>query len=205
MTNLPKLLKARQLHSRIFAVLMIGLLLVCQPESSPGAFPLRVMIMRWLGYILVVVGAFGRVYCSAFIGGRKNDEIVRSGPFSVVRNPLYVFSFLAVVGIGLESGMLVILALLSGVFVVYYHFVVAKEEAFLKSKFGAVYEAYVKQVPRWIPNFRLWSEPEQFDAKPRFIRRTALDASLFFLALPCFIFITMGHAFHQLPVWLTLP
>ena len=201
--KIPKLLKARQFHSRIFAVLVIGLILVSQPMLHPGTLPRHLML--WSGYILVIFGAFGRIYCSAFIGGRKNDEIVRSGPFSIVRNPLYVFSFLAVVGIGLESGMFLLVTLLCAAFIFYYQIVVAKEEAFLKDKFGAPYEAYLKEVPRWIPKFKLWNEPEQFDAKPKFIRRTAMDAAIFFLPLPCFIFITMMHAYETLPVWFTLP
>jgi protein-S-isoprenylcysteine O-methyltransferase Ste14 len=201
--NIPKLLKERQMHSRLFAVLAVGLILVSQPLMHPGTLPRHMML--WLGYILVIIGAFGRIYCSAFIGGRKNDEVVRMGPFSVVRNPLYVFSFLAVVGIGLQSGMFTLLALLSGAYVLYYPLVVAREEAFLKNKFGEPYEVYMREVPRWFPNFKLWNEPEQYDAKPKFIRKTALDAALFFLPLPCFIFITMMHAFEVLPIWFTLP
>jgi len=200
---IPKLLKARQLHSRIFAVLAVALVLVSEPAFRET--PMLHMVMRWTGYILVIIGAFGRIYCSAFIGGRKNDEVVRSGPFSIVRNPLYVFSFLAVVGIGLESEMFSFLALLVGVFVLYYPLVVIREEAFLKDRFGAAYETYLKEVPRWIPKFSLWSEPTQLDSMPKFIRRTAMDAAIFFLPLPCFIFITMAHAFHYVPVWVALP
>jgi len=201
--SVPKLLKARQLHSRIFAVLAVGLVLVSQPMMHPG-WQIR-HLMTWGGYFLVMVGGFGRVYCSAFIGGRKNDEVVRLGPFSVVRNPLYVCSFLAVVGIGLESGMVTLLGLLAGAFALYYPLVVAREEAFLTERFGDAYKEYKREVPRWIPKWKLWNEPEQYDAKPRFIRRTALDAMLFFVPLPCFVFINMAHAFQTLPVWLTLP
>jgi hypothetical protein len=147
----------------------------------------------------------GRAYCSTFIGGRKNDVVVRQGPFSVVRNPLYVFSFLAVVGIALQSGMYTMLFLLAGAFILYYPLVVEKEEAFLLNKFGEPYEIYMREVPRWIPNPNLWREPEQFDARPRFIRRTLMDASIFFLPLPCFAIIERLHASGILPLWLTLP
>jgi protein-S-isoprenylcysteine O-methyltransferase Ste14 len=201
--HVPKLLKARQLHSRIFAVLAVALVLVSEPMRIQD--PIIHLIMRWIGYVLVMIGAFGRVYCSAFIGGRKNDEVVRAGPFSVVRNPLYVFSFIAVLGVGLESCMVSMLVLLAGAFVLYYPIVVLREEAFLKNKFGAAYDTYLKEVPRWIPKFKLWNEPEQLDAKPRFIRKTAMDAALFFLPLPCFILISMMHAFHNIPVWFMLP
>lgn len=199
----PVLLKARQNHSRIFAVLLVIALLVSKPLFTQGGFLRESML--WLGYFLVITGAFGRVYCSAFIGGRKNDEVVRAGMFSVVRNPLYVFSFIAMVGIGLQSGMLLVTAVLIAAFMLYYPLVVAKEEAFLENKFGEQYIKYKREVPRWIPDFKLWSEPEQFDAKPKFIRRTIFDALVFFLPLPCFIIINYLQFHGILPVWLTLP
>lgn len=201
--NVPKLLKARQLHSRIFAVLALVLVLFTQPMISPGT-PVR-HFMTWSGYALVIIGTFGRMYCSVFIGGRKNDEVVRIGPFSVVRNPLYVFSFIAVLGIGLESGAFIMLCLLVGAFILYYPLVVAREEAFLKDRFGAPYETYMREVPRWIPKLSLWVEPETCEVKPKFVRRTALDAIWFFVPLPCFVFINMAHALHELPVWFLLP
>jgi len=202
MTDLPKLLKERQLHSRIFVGFAILLLLVSRPEQR-GVWFNQTSI--WFGYMLVIIGAFGRVYCSTFIGGRKNDVVVREGPFSIVRNPLYVFSFIAVVGIGIESKMLSILTALVAVFALYYPRVVAKEEAFLKHKFGDTYDAYLREVPRWWPNFSLWSEPEQVDAKPVFLRKTAMDAAIFFLPLPCFVIIGKLQGAQILPVWLTLP
>ncbi len=198
-----QLLKARQNHSRIFAVVLVIVLLVSKPMFVEEYF-LR-ECLAWLGYAFVIFGAFGRVYCSAFIGGRKNDEVVRAGPFSVVRNPLYVFSFIAMVGIGLQSGMLLVTVVLITAFIFYYPMVVAKEEAYLENKFGEPYAKYKREVPRWIPNMALWSEPEQIDAKPKFIRKTMLDASIFFLPLLCFAIINSLQADKILPVWLTLP
>ena len=202
MTSFPKLLKERQFHSRIFAVCAILILFVSHPSESNIWLS---QLMLWLGYTLVIIGTFGRVYCSAFIGGKKNDVVVRDGPFSVVRNPLYVFSFIALVGVGLESQMFIVLLMLAGAFALYYPKVVAKEEAFLKHKFGESYEIYVKEVPRWIPSFKLYAEPEQFFCMPRFIRKTAMDAAIFFLPLPCFVTISLLQQSHWLPIWLTLP
>lgn len=198
----PKLLKERQYHSRIFAVVLVLLLLVSRSAWDKGDFFRESML--WVGYFLVILGSFGRVYCSAFIGGRKNDEVVRAGVFSIVRNPLYVFSFIATVGAGLQSGMLLITAILIIAFVMYYPLVVAKEEAFLENKFGENYAKYKQEVPRWIPNFKLWNEPEQMDCKPKFIRKTILDATIFFLPMPCFAIISALQNSGILPVFLTL-
>ncbi len=199
---MPKLLKARQYHSRIFAALMVAVLLVSEPRLG---WNLSRNGLMFLGYALIIFGAFGRVYCSAFIGGRKNDTVVRSGPFSVVRNPLYVFSFIALAGVGMQSGMLSITVILLGAFCLYYPKVVAKEEAFLAHKFGEQYAQYTREVPRWIPNLDLWREPEQVECMPKFVRKTMMDASIFFLAMPCFVVISILHRNGILPVWLVLP
>ncbi len=201
--NPPKLLKIRQLHSRIFAVFAVALVLVSAPAMQAGHFPRECML--WIGYALVVAGALGRAYCSAYIGGRKNDTIVRQGMFSVVRNPLYVFSFLATVGIGLQSGMFAMLALLAGAYMWYYPQVVKREEAFLSHKFGESYAAYLREVPRWIPNWKLWHEPEQVETMPKFVRRTLMDAAIFFLPMPLFAIVESLHMSGVLPIWLTLP
>jgi protein-S-isoprenylcysteine O-methyltransferase Ste14 len=201
-TDFPKLLKARQNHSRIFAVAMVALLLVSQPKL-PMHDGMRTLMLL-VGYFLVIAGAMGRGYCSAFIGGRKNDVIVTDGPFSAVRNPLYVFSFLAIVGIGLQSGMLTIVIILVAAFLLYYPLVIKKEEEFLHHKFGEAYTAYMKAVPRWIPKLKLWREPEMVETQPKFLRKTLMDAVIFFLPLPAFLFIEALHVHHILPVWLIL-
>lgn len=199
----PQLLKARQKHSRIFAAVLILVLFVTQPMLARGFF-LRELLM-WIGYALVIFGAFGRVYCSTFIGGRKNDEVVRVGVFSVVRNPLYVFSFIATVGIGMQSGSLLVLIALAGAFILYYPLVVDREEEFLTEKFGEQYEKYMEEVPRWIPDMKLWNEPEQIDAKPKFIRQTMQDAFIFFLPMPAFALINSMQVAKTLPVLFAIP
>ncbi len=199
----PKLLKARQLHSRIFAVAAVVAICCIAPELPVHSFARHMML--WLGYALVILGAFGRVYCSTFIGGRKNKRVIRSGPFSVVRNPLYVFSFIATAGIGLQSGMLSLTALLLVAYIIYYPFVVRKEEAYLRHKFDESYEVYLREVPRWIPNFKLWNEPIETECRPKNIRDTMWDAAVFFLAFPAFTVIGMLQLQGILPVWLTLP
>lgn len=202
-TTRPKLLKARQLHSRLFTVAAIFLLLTTRPEL-PVHSALR-QLMLWSGYVMVIFGAFGRVYCSAFIGGVKNKRVIRLGPFSVVRNPLYVFSFIATVGIGLQSGMISLALFLALIYIAYYPLVVRKEEAYLRDKFDESYSEYLREVPRWIPNFTLWNEPIETTCRPKNMRDTMRDAAAFFVPLPAFILIAHLQAIELLPVWLILP
>lgn len=197
------LLKARQRHTRWFIALLVLVEIfshgVIQPEG------LLDEVLQWLGYALVIVCVLGRGYCSAFIGGIKNETVMQLGPYSVVRNPLYVFSFVGIAGIGLQSDSLVILCLLLAAFVVYYRQVVAREEAFLESRFGDVYRQYKQRVPRWFPALSLWDEPAEMLTRPYFIRQTLLDAAVFFVALPAFEILERLRESGVLPVLLVLP
>ncbi len=180
----PKLLKARMRHTKMY-VFCIVLLIIFSGSTIASESPLH-EFLEFTGYFLVALCALGRLYCSGFIGGLKNERVIRSGPFSVVRNPLYVFSFLGVVGIGLQSGLLTAFVLLVGGFLFYYPSVVKREEEFLSHKFGEDYAHYCREVPRWIPNFKLWNEPEEISLRPKFLRRTFFDSMVFFLPLPAF-------------------
>ena len=101
------------------------------------------------------------------------------GPYSVVRNPLYVFSVIGAVGLGLAVENPLLAGLLAILFGAYYPFVVNKEERYLLTNFGSEYQNYMARTPRWIPNFRLFYEPEEMPVIPRNIRRGILDAMWF--------------------------
>ncbi|MEG0818380.1 MAG: isoprenylcysteine carboxylmethyltransferase family protein, partial [Brevundimonas sp.] len=58
------------------------------------------------GLALIAVCIVGRAWCSLYIGGRKKAEIVNRGPYSISRNPLYIFSFMGAFGVGAQTGSL---------------------------------------------------------------------------------------------------
>jgi len=123
-------------------------------------FPDRLLIHHindTIGLILVVACMLGRIYCTLQIGGRKNAELVTEGIYSVVRNPLYFFSFVGALGIGIISNQFTVLGLIIVAFFLVYLPLIGREEAFLQEKFGAAFTDYVRRVPRFIPNFDLYS------------------------------------------------
>lgn len=81
-------------------------------------------------------------------------ELVATGFYRYVRNPMYVGVLAIIIGHFLWFGYwnLLIYAIL--VFIGFNTFVAYYEEPTLKRKFGASYEDYLKKVPRWIPRFR---------------------------------------------------
>lgn len=162
-------------------------------------------IFRWVGYVALIVGAMGRVWCSSYIGGRKSQLVIDVGPYSMTRNPLYVFSFIGLVGVGLSTGVGVVTAVMAMLFMVYYRGVVAGEEAFLKQRHDAEFDRYFERVPRWLPALRLYREATEPMGLPRNVLITIVEASTFFLAPPLFALIAWLQALDILPVLLRLP
>ena len=114
-----------------------------------------------VGLILLVSCILGRVYCTLQIGGKKRDSLVTTGIYSVVRHPLYFFSFLGVLGIGFASNQLTVLVLLAAGFFLVYLPLIGREEAFLQERFGTAFTDYINRVPRLVPNFSLYVPPPE--------------------------------------------
>jgi protein-S-isoprenylcysteine O-methyltransferase Ste14 len=81
-------------------------------------------------------------------------ELVATGFYRYVRNPMYVAVLSIILGHFLWFGYWNLLMYAIVVFVGFHIFVTVYEEPTLKRKFGVAYEAYLKNVPRWIPRFR---------------------------------------------------
>lgn len=81
-------------------------------------------------------------------------RLVVEGPYRVVRNPMYW----GVASVMLGEALLFRSEALAEIAVVFFAstmlFVLFYEEPALRRAFGAEYEQYCRQVPRWIPRFR---------------------------------------------------
>jgi protein-S-isoprenylcysteine O-methyltransferase Ste14 len=161
--------------------------------------------IEWTGIFLIVVCVIGRTWSSIYIAGHKVQTLVMTGPYSVSRNPLYVFSIIGAAGAGAQLGSIV-LAMAAGLFAwVVFYAVVRKEERALTAKFGPRYRQYLASVPRFLPKWSLWRDVDTVEARPRMIVRTFLDASVFLLSIPLAEGFEYLHAVGALPVLATLP
>ena len=127
------------------------------------------------GLGLAAIGATGRIWCSFFISGRKDGELVTEGPYSTSRNPLYVFSCIGLVGVGLSTETLTYPLLFLVIFGLYYPGIMAREERRLEELFGESFRQYRQRVPRFWPNRGLYSEPASWSSNPRLFRRHILS------------------------------
>jgi len=114
-----------------------------------------------LGLALVSGGLALRSWAAGTL--KKWAQLTTQGPYGVIRHPLYVGSFMMMIGfcvlINDEKNIYFIL----GPVLLMYLAKVFKEERLLAGKFGAPWQAYAAAVPRFIPRrlprtpFAAWS------------------------------------------------
>ena len=139
-----------------------------------------------LGLVAIMACILGRAWCSLYIGGRKKAEIVDRGPYSISRNPLYVFSFMGAFGVGAQAGSVTLASLFLLLTVAVFYATVKREEAWLTGAFGQTYLDYCARTPRFGPDFSRWRDAESLDVRPRFFLTTLRDGLVFLLAVPLF-------------------
>ena len=107
-----------------------------------------------IGTIIVVCGLLIRALASGYV--QKNKELTTSGPYAHSRNPLYVGSLVLAAGFAWAAQSWWIVASILLIFFLIYVPVVRDEEEFLRKQFPE-FEAYARQVPRFIPRLTPFS------------------------------------------------
>jgi protein-S-isoprenylcysteine O-methyltransferase Ste14 len=161
--------------------------------------------IEWAGIFLIVICILGRTWCALYIGGRKTSRLVTAGPYSISRNPLYVFSVIGAAGIGAQLGA-VSGAILAAIFAGIVHtLVVIQEERLMLASHGEVFRAYATRVPRFLPRLSGWNNVEMLEVPPRAVVTTFLDACFFLAAIPLAEFFEYLQNIGIVPVLIRLP
>ncbi|MBI5410004.1 MAG: isoprenylcysteine carboxylmethyltransferase family protein [Nitrospirae bacterium] len=161
-------------------------------------------VLFLVGATLAGLATVGRMWCSVYISGYKKDTLVTTGPYSMCRNPLYFFSLLGAVGVGLATRTLTIPAIIFIAFAVYYPVVIRREEQRLLGIHGKRFEEYCKKVPRFIPSFSSFTEPEEYVIKPKFLRGRFSDSLWFVWLIGIIALIESLHGHGIAPVYFKL-
>jgi protein-S-isoprenylcysteine O-methyltransferase Ste14 len=193
--------RRRAVLAVLIVLIFMSLLFVRSATAPDGALH---QFVEAFGLGLIVIAILGRTWCTLYIGGRKSSEIVRGGPYSVTRNPLYVFSTIGAAGIGALTGSIVVTVVLAVLCCLAFHSVIFVEEAYLEESFGEPYRQYMREVPRFLPNPALFKESEMLSVRPQNLYRTFTDGLVFFAAYPFFEFIEYLQQAGTLPVLLRL-
>jgi len=170
--------KYRILISRIAVVFVLFFIVTTKShwETDNEMFS---VILLFIGIVLVGIASLGRMWCSLYIAGYKDQQLITKGPYSICRNPLYFFSMVGAIGIGFCTETLIFPILFILLFSCYYPFVIKSEEKRLKSLFGVVFEKYTRNVPAFFPDISIFEEPETYKVNPGVYRIHILSALWF--------------------------
>jgi hypothetical protein len=123
---------------------------------------------------MVAIGEAIRLWGVHHIGAisrTRSDRLgplVSSGPFALVRNPLYAANIVLWAGFALSASLPWMVPVVLLVLGLEYHAIVRWEERLLESRRGDEYRAYAARVPRWFPTLQHDGRTSASSAVPGF-------------------------------------
>lgn len=154
------------------------------------------------GYALVAFAVGFRVWASLFIAGYKQVRLATEGSYALCRNPLYLGTLLALLGLALTTRTVTFPLLVLAGFLAYYPSVLAREEAKLARLFGPAYERWRRGTPALLPRRLRFVHPPACTVDPGAVVRQAFDALRVVAALGLLEATDALHRAGWLPTWL---
>ncbi|ASY60424.1 isoprenylcysteine carboxylmethyltransferase family protein [Sinorhizobium sp. CCBAU 05631] len=195
--------KVRILLLWALATAFVILNLISRPVR-PG-YSLLESILEQAGTLLVIVGVIGRIWSILYVGGRKNAELVTQGPYSITRNPLYFFSLMAIFGVGLVFGSIMVTAFFTILAYFIFLYTANREAAYLSRVFGKEFDDYARGTPLFWPDFSGFQWGPERSFSPRALRVTVRDALFIVALVPVSEFFEYLHSQGYLLAAVTLP
>jgi protein-S-isoprenylcysteine O-methyltransferase Ste14 len=150
----------------IFLCLLVPIFVIWIPyeilSASGHDIEWNNVVFQHVGLVLIALGAVAYIWCSGNfviyargtpIPFTPTKELVVTGLYKFVRNPLYIAGTLVLAGETLvfqSKGIFIYTIVMFGIF----HVHVLIEETHLENTFGKKYEQYRRSVPHWIPRFK---------------------------------------------------
>jgi len=110
-----------------------------------------------IGLFLIFLGEIIRTWAAGHL--QKNETLTMSGPYSHVKNPLYIGSILITAGFCILADNIYLLA--AAFFMFCFHYIPYKKRVEgdrLKRIFGSQYEDYDEKVPEYLPRSTPYSK-----------------------------------------------
>ena len=147
-------IRKRILLSRIFVISMIVIIIINDnfKVDTLNISTMQSLGLSVLGFIFVTLGGFGRLWASLYVEGFKTKKLITEGPYSMVRNPLYFFTYIILLGFCLVVKSIPIAITLIVAFTVLHIPAIIKEERKLLAQHDNAYREYYNNTPRLIPN-----------------------------------------------------
>ena len=136
-----------RMRGGIWTLLFIAILLMVR-SSSWGVIAVSVVI--------VALGQVWRCWSAGTIGLYRGENVkalklATSGPYALMRNPLYFGNFVIGLGWSLIAGKWAVMIFAVSFYVLYVIVIIPHEEEFLRAKFGHEYEEYCTRVKMFRP------------------------------------------------------
>jgi protein-S-isoprenylcysteine O-methyltransferase Ste14 len=150
------------LHTLVLPGSLVGGLPYWLLESAEGAPAAAAPLQLVLGTLLIVSGAGILTVCfrDFVVSGKGTPNpldpprvLVSDRLYKYIRNPIYAAVVIMLLGEALVFAALVLALYAVMVWLVLHVLVLIYEEPTLRRGFGACYEAYCREVPRWIPRW----------------------------------------------------
>ena len=131
-------------------------------ESGEDAWEVFCLFVSLVGLCIrgFTVGYVPKGTSGRSTSAQRAETLNTTGPYSLVRNPLYLGNYLVLLGFVLAIKVWWFVPLTCLAFAVYYERIILAEETFLQQKFGKAYAHWAARTPAFFPNFRLWRKPE---------------------------------------------
>jgi protein-S-isoprenylcysteine O-methyltransferase Ste14 len=175
--------------------------------ARPG-FPLdslALTLIAQFGTLLTSVGVIGRIWSIIYVGGVKNSQLVTEGPYSVTRNPLYLFSLIAISGICLVFGSLLATAVFTLLAYFVFKYTAKREALHLSYLFGEHYAEYARRTPLFWPDFSMFSWGQVHTVPGKALRVTTRDALFILAMIPFSEFVEYLRESGLLPMAIAVP
>jgi len=129
------------------------------PLLGNNLFPAAgvVLVLLGLGPLIESFARFALLGLGTPAPIAPTQHLVVSGFYRYVRNPMYVGVLLIILGNALIPGNVAVFAYAALIALAFAGFVIAYEEPTLRRQFGAEYEEFCRNVPRWIPRLTPWT------------------------------------------------
>jgi protein-S-isoprenylcysteine O-methyltransferase Ste14 len=162
--SLKSVAREEPLGSRLFHILVLALafLLLFDLRLNAGILDRRFVpgtpAVWWTGFALTVAGAALAVWARLLLGAnwsatvtvKQDHELMRTGPYAVVRHPIYSGFLLAILGTALAFGEVRGLVAFVLAFIAW-RVKSLIEERFMLDQFGDRYARYKREVKALIP------------------------------------------------------
>lgn len=196
---------ASTVRLRITYAFYAALLMIAAVRSAAPLPPLLDLLAFCASLALVTLACLGRIWCSAFIAGHKDQRLITTGPYSLCRHPLYALSWIGGVGLGLATRSVTLTLITALTLALLYARAARAEDAELSRMYGAKFETYARATPSWWPSRKSYRLPDSIDVRPIIFRKAFLDAGSFVVLYLAFETVHRLRGLGLFPALIRLP